>query len=1322
MIYRILSVLIVIFFNSIICVGKKPNYDIYNTDNGLPNNSIMTLYQDERGFIWIGTRNGISLYGNNSFKTYKYQKGNPNSPLSNNTRCITGNGNGEVYIATYAGVSSFDIRYNKFKTITTLGSDVIFYHKKLYIAIDNTIYVYNDNRLNEFIKLEGKSTKISALDVYEDKLVIGTNGHGVYIANMNNIDHVISKGNITRIFRDSKNRYWIGTWEDGLYLIDKNNIINHKHSEKFINSLSSNFVRQCYEDNCGNIWIGTLKGLDIYNEKTNTFTHKIKSNKESENISVWSMICDKQGNMWIGTYYNGLYKYFVKKNTYKIYSSENSNNLSSSNIMCFVEDNNKHLWIGTNGGGLNCLDLLTGKIDIYQHSKITNSISDNNINTIYYDSIRNCLWIGTYMGGLNKLNLKTRIFTNYNLTSSKYTLPTNNIRCIKKFNKDILISTHKGIYIFNPEKETFEPLFKTLSTNVASTNDIIIDYKNNIWIPNYGVYKYNTKDKNIDYYNHKKENKNSISSNNINKIFEDSQKRLWFCNNLNGIDLYRHNSKDFVNFDKEKNNLLSNCVYNVCELSNNKLLFLTDEGISILNTETMTFSNYKLSNFLPINTINETALFIDSSDNIYIGSINGLISFKENDLNKTRNDYKIYPYRFFINGKESGIYGNDSILKEDVTYISNVILDSNVSTFSIEYINTDFSSQNNIPLKYYLEGFSNSWTEIYGQPIVTFTNLNPGNYKLKVCPADNKTNINESCINITILPPFYRTNFAYFVYSILLCLFFYFSLRSYNKRIKMKQAIIYEKKRAEDIEELNQNKLRFFTNISHEFRTPLTLIIGDIEMLLQKAEFNSNIYKKILNIYRNSILMKELISELLDFRKQEQGYLKIKVKEHNIVNFIYKSYQLFQEYAKQKNIRFTFQKTNDNINVWFDEKQMQKVINNLLSNAFRHTKEGGYISILVRKEIEKVIIEITDNGDGIPTDELDNIFNRFYQSKNNKLTDTGTGIGLALTKGIVELHHGMIKVSSIPNEETTFSIILNIGNESFSNEEIDTDSEYIINNDNFIFNKQNIEKEIEDKYPIDNEVRKSNILIVEDNESLRNMLKQIFEDIYNVYTAKDGENGWKKIKETNFELVISDIVMPNMTGIELCRMIKNDIDTCHIPVVLLTAHATLEKQLEGLSIGADDYINKPFSTSILLMRCRNLINSRKLLQEKFSKQIQINPQELATNAIDKKFIDNIMTIIEQHIEDSDFNIDILSSELGIARTKLFSKIKAITGETPYNFILTVKLKKAAYMLKNNPELNISEISYKLGFSSPRQFSKFFKDKYHIAPSKFIECN
>ena len=1308
--------------------AQEISFNHLTTSDGLSNNSVMTIYQDEKGFMWFGTRNGVNLYNGNKFITYKFHKDDPYSIISNSISHITGNEKGEIYFKTSQGISMFKTSQNRFTTLLKGVIETMYYHKHLYISQKNKIYRYENNQFVPFYELKDSHHIISALYICDKYILIGTEEDGLFLLNdKRELTNLLPRGSINNLFKDSTGKIWVGTYKHGAYLINGTSIINFQHSEIDPTSISSNYIRRFCEDKQGNIWIGAFNGLNKYNAATKTFIHyeKQETNKSLTHSSIWSLLCDKQGTIWIGTYFGGVNYFNPQSQIYRHFQENKAENagLSAPIVGCITEDSLHNIWIGTEGGGITKYNPQSNTFQWYKHnSRNDNSLSHNNVKALYYDHVNETMWIGTHTGGLNKLDIRSGKFTHYYPEKQHGSPQSNIIREIIPYNNNLFLATHGGIYSFNPETCLFTQLSQNSSPQIKSTVSIHIDSKGLLWISgnSKGIYTYNKDTKKIENYKHNHALKHSISSNNINTIYEDSQKRIWLCTSESGIDLYRRETNDFENFDEQKNGLSSNCVYDVCELSPNKILFTTDIGFSILDYPSQKFTNYTQKNGLPLSAINERSVYKSSNGEIYIGGMDGMVSFREKDIDYTPQSYNIHPFSLHVNGKPIQVSDESGILSKSLSDSPLIILTSSQSMFSIEYAVSNYVLANKDNIEYFLKGFSKNWTDMNELNNITYTNLNPGQYTL-IVRAKNNQLIPESRLDIEILPPFYHTIWAYLFYVLSISIILYFIIRTYKKRIKLQESLRYEQKHAENIEQLNQTKLRFFTNISHEFRTPLTLIIGQMEMLLQIRSFSPSIYNRILSIYKNSLQMRELITELLDFRKQEQGYMTIKVSEHNIVDFVYENYLLFQEYALQRQITFKFNKTHDNILLWYDKKQLQKVMNNLISNAFKHTKEKGEITVSVRKAHKEVVIEVIDNRSGIPQKDIEKIFDRFYQIDQPVSSSTGTGIGLALTKGIIELHHGSIEVYSELGEETTFCVHLKMGKEHFTPEQIcetATDSPIDSTILSEIANNLSEKQEVSNSDWNSEQKQKVKMLIVEDNESLREMLTDIFTSFYQVITACDGQEGWEKVQSERPHIVLSDVVMPNMSGTDLCKLIKDNLETCHIPVVLLTARTAIEHNLEGLRLGADDYITKPFNINILLSRCNNLINNRIMLQEKFSKHPQETPLILATNTMDKELVDKAMTIIDKYIDNAEFSVEVLACEMGIARTKLFNKLKDITGQTPYDFILTIRLKRAAVLLKEHPELNVSEVADKLGFSSPRQFSKNFKEKYLVTPQEY----
>lgn len=1334
LIYRLCFILVSIVATT--TQGQNITFNHLTTDDGLSQFSVNSLYVDENGILWIGTREGLNRYNGDDIQTYKLRKNNPHSLFCNNVMRIVGNRNGKIYLLCTEGVAEFDLTTQKFTTLLQGNINSIYYNNGLFIGKKNEIYRYNEDTGNFqfYYQLPDKNLVIFCMHSDKGHFWMGTTSKGVYRLNTTDkeLTHPIQQGNITSIYQDGEGELWIGSWEKGLFHVKNNGVIeNFKSDAKNPHSLSSNFVRACCEDNLGNIWIGTFDGLNRYNKSTGLFQNHTAKDIKSDGLthsSIWCIVKDNQGTLWLGTYFGGVNYFNPEYEIYTryAYSPVEKEGLSNPVVGRTIEDKDGNLWIGTEGGGLNYYNRRTREFKWYRPQEGRNSISHNNVKALYYDAAKDVIWIGTHMGGLNRLDIRTGHFTHYRMEAGNpQSLPSNIIRDIAPYQDRLIVATQNGVCLFNPADGKCQQLFKDTKEgrSIAMVADITFDTNSTLWIAatGEGVFSYRFDTQQLTNYRHDPAIPNSLSNNNVNNITQDSKGNLWFSTSGSGLDVYRPVSNDFENYDKEKNGLASDCIYETQEsTTTGKLLLITNEGFSIFNYQTKSFLNYNTENGFPLTAVNENALCVARDGEIFLGGIQGMISFHEMELNFTPKPYNIILSRLIVNGKEINVGDETGILQQSLCHTSEITLNADQTMFSIEFATSNYVPANKDDIIYKLEGFSDDWTNTRGLHNITYTNLNAGVYNLIVKP-DGKNEILCPQVHLTIhvLPPYYKTPLAYFIYLIITGILLWYLIRTYKSRIKLRESLKYEQKHIQDVEALNQSKLRFFTNISHEFRTPLTLIVAQVETLLQLQNFTPAIYNKILAIYKNSIQLRELITELLDFRKQEQGHMKIKVSPHNIVNFLYENYLLFLEYASARQINFNFEKETDGLEVWYDQKQMQKVINNLLFNALKHTKAEDSITLSVCTEGENAVIRVTDTGVGIDAREVDKIFDRFYQIEHPVSPDdaskTGTGIGLALTKGIVELHHGTIRVESELGKGTSFIVTLRLGNAQFTEEQINKNTD----------SAQQIEPtkpetdailkaELEENAPI-KRIPDAKMLIVEDNDSIREMLVNIFKPFYQVLTATDGEEGLALVHSEMPSIVVSDIVMPKMSGTELCKQIKTDFKTCHIPVVLLTARTGIEQNIEGLRIGADDYITKPFNTNLLISRCNNLVNSRILLQEKFSKQPQAFAQMLATNPIDKDMLDRAMAIIEKHLDDAEFNVNVFAREMAMARTNLFSKLKAITGQTPNDFILSIRLKKGALMLRNNPELNITEISDKIGFSSSRYFSKCFKDVYHVSP-------
>ena len=806
-------------------------------------------------------------------------------------------------------------------------------------------------------------------------------------------------------------------------------------------------------------------------------------------------------------------------------------------------------------------------------------------------------------------------------------------------------------------------------------------------------------------------------------MYEDEKKSIWIGTS-DGLFCWKPEEQELTNYTI-KDGLPCNTVYGIQGDGQGGLWISTNAGIAQLHKENRQFINYYVSDGLQGNEFTKNASLRDANGTLWFGGMNGVTYFNPQEITNPEQEWNIRITDFYLHNhpvKKGMLSGGHEIIDRPVFEAESFHLSYKDNSFSIEFSTLELNSPERIV--YYYAMNDDKWAVLpAGTNRVSFSNLSPGTYRFRVKAVDYMTESNVKAVTIYISPAWWATRWAWLLYFVVAAGCILYIALQVHHRYRIRQEMVKHR----HAEQINEAKLQFFINISHEIRTPMSLIISPLQKLIS-SDSDIRRQKTYNIIYRNAERILRLINQLMDIRKIDKGQMVLTFRRTDIIPFIGDLCDTFAQPAEEKKITLSFHHLEgDTQELWIDPANFDKVILNLLSNAFKFTPEGGKVDIsLYTKEDMHVSgplrhyveIVVADSGIGIPAQEVEHIFDRFYQIDQMDSTDaskTGTGIGLALTKGIVELHHGTIRVESELGKGSSFIVNLQLGNAQFDEEQINKNADSVQQIE--IPKPENdalLKAELEESAPI-KRLPDAKILIVEDNDSIRDMLAGIFKPFYEVLTAADGAEGLALVRSEMPNIVVSDVVMPNMSGTELCKQIKSDFNTCHIPVVLLTARTAIEQNIEGLRIGADDYITKPFNTNLLISRCNNLVNSRILLQEKFSKQPQAFVQMLATNPIDKEILDRAMAVIEQHLDDTEFNVNVFAREMAMARTNLFTKLKAITGQTPNDFILTIRLKKGALMLRNNPELNITEIADRIGFSSSRYFSKCFKDIYHVSP-------
>jgi len=1300
-------------------------------EQGLSQLSVVTIYQDEEGAMWFGTREGVNRYNGNSMEVFRPHSRDSNSLTNNVVKSIQGDRNGNVYIMTETGINRYHLRESRMSVIQRTESDaIVFGRRHLWIAENNIISFYDNKQKMHFITLNEVASPITALyETSDQQLIAGTVSSGLWIIDQHQrVSQLIRDcGTVSSIFEDTNRNIWVGTWKQGLFRISPNGeIINFSHNPAKPSGISSDFVRTICQDNQGTLWIGTRKGLEKFNSVTYEFVHFNSETNSAgllTNESVWSLYKDQQGTLWVGTYFGGINYFNPTMDFYTQHDLRNGYFLNKPFpvIGLILEDKKGRLILGTEGDGLIIYDR---NRKTYQNIRgnVPGGISSENIKSFYYDKSGDQLWIGTHLGGLTLLDLNTLTTTQYRTVSSK-SIQSDNIRSIYPFENDLLIATNEGLFRFNKSDGSFSIFSKKIHEQIKFVLSIAIK-DDELWVGGQKLYSYHLKTGRLRTYEHNVEDKTSLSSNVVTRILIDSKNRIWIGTSGGGVNLFVPSNQSFVCFNSETVGLLNDYVSNIAESASGNLLIATTRGLSILNADTREVRNFSPETGFPLNSLYNGGMATMSDKEVFVAGMNGMISFFEDKLHHGRQYFNLNLVNLWINNKLVKPADETGVLKQALAYTRIIRLKHSQSMITLEFATNNYISLNQPEFQYKLEELSDTWTILPAATrMINFMNIRPGDYKLvlrAIYPGEDKV-VSSTTLQIVILPPLWGTWYAYIFYLLVIGFIVWRYVVFSRSRLLLSASLEYEKREKKHIEEVNHSKLRFFTNISHEFRTPLTLIAGQIDMMLQMSNVNPLMYNKILNVKRNTQNMQHLINELLEFRKTEQGHLNLRVSNHNVVRFLHEIFLSFTDYANHKHINYQFKREDEFIELWYDKLQLQKVFYNIISNAFKYTPTEGEIIIRVIQSEQEVVVEVKDTGVGVSASDIGKIFDRFYQAENGlqaSLASPGTGIGLALSKSILEAHSANIQVSSESQQGSCFAVSMKKGRVHFSDDQIiEAEDESNVYDEKLLELDQDFIAEIIASQVVDNKPRFS-ILIVEDNEELRELLKTIFESIYVVLTACDGQQGLEMTIEHQPDIVLSDLMMPRLSGAEMCSKIKGDFLVSHIPVVLLTAQTAIEYNIEGLRLGADDYITKPFNVKALITRCNNLVNSRRMMQEKYSRQIDFSPLMLATNKIDSEFIEKAHQIIEKHIDNSDFDVKLFSEELGLSRTGLFTKLKGVTGQTPNEFIMNVRMKKAAEMLQYHPEQNISDITYMLGFNTPRYFSKCFKDQFSMTPMAY----
>ena len=1027
---------------------------------------------------------------------------------------------------------------------------------------------------------------------------------------------------------------------------------------------------------------------------------------------MFPLVRDNHGTMWLGTYYGGV-NYFTPDNDSFMFYPANINDpncLSNPFVGNITTDKRGDIWVCTEGGGLNRIDHNTRHVRHYMTNNTANSLPQNNLKSIVYDSSRDRLYIGTYMGGVSVLDIASGKFTNVQSIHPEMTARSGNrIIDIALWHGRPIFTTQTGLWTMDPESFKIEKLIASLA--YSGEMQLHIDRHGFLWTADgNGVRKISVGKRAVMHTYPM--GKAGLGETWLTDISEDNQGRIYVASAGGGFYRLDEHTGKFLAFDTENSDIMSNFCYAFTRLGN-MLAYSSGHGIGLFNTNDNTFRNIEFSRDFPLTGINRGCGLFAAGTTLYIGGTNGMVVMNVGKLLAMNNGGKLFFSRMAVNGKDCIPDDGTDILDRAVYLTDKIQLNHDQNNITFWFADDNFSRNiSQAVYEYRLRGYDDNWYQTSGKSI-SYPKLPAGKYTLEVRekPTAWQTGKDVATLSmqISVSPPFYLSTIAYIIYIaaiISLAWAFYHFKRS---QLLLETSLAIEKKDRQNVEALNKAKLQFFTSISHEFRTPLTLIIAKLDYVMQNVAKNTAVAKNLKSINQNAGMMLGLVNELLDFRKMEQGYTQLSVGQHDLVEFVKDIKTAFDDVARTKEINYSFSATAPHIDCWFDLRQMQKVVYNLISNAFKYVDpQTGMIEIRLEQTDDFATLRVIDNGTGIAACDIGHIFDRFYQANNganaNRAT-RGTGIGLALVKQIVERHHGSIDVLSAKGCGSMFVVQLRKDNTLFTKEELS-------------------EMEPADVLPetthTDGENGMAKVLLVEDNDELLATLADIFSPMYTLLTAHNGKEGLDITRAESPDIIVSDVMMPVMDGMEMCKEIKGDMSVCHIPILLLTAMSAAEHEVEGLRCGADDYVAKPFNPTVLLARVAAHLRMRSLLQKRFSSDglRMADAQKFAANQLDREFMERCDNFIAEHIADSDFSVDDIARELLMSRTGFYSKFKAITSMTPNEYVMRRRLAHAAEFLHENATASIADAAYRFGFNSPRYFSQCFKKHYGENPTEW----
>lgn len=1349
-------------------LGVLPLYGQYqsrferlSTNSGLSQNTVVKIIQDKSGFLWFATADGLNRYDGYSFKVFKNDPSDEKSISGSDIFSVTEDEEGNLWVGTRGaglnkiivktgeiirlgkGINGADWSNYSIPSIAKLGNNricavyyglgVIVYDTRTNQPIIQESYV-NHPVLKNGARVFKHSNGSVWVGTVDGQLIALLGKNAIIPFNLGPNQSKLGI-RIRVIYEISDGELLLGTEGGGVYLFDA-----QKHSVKrvFYNPSNpksrENNVTCITKDAVGNLWLGTDNGIFILNKENFNSYKYIPSNPDVEqgisSFSVTALFTDNNQNVWIGTWEAGLNINFFQKPRFSVfrYKPNTTQGLLSNKVTTLAVNDDQGVWVGSNFG-LSYFNFKTAKIEHIINSNVTNklgALNDFDVNLAYADPISKSIWIGVWQKGLVEITAqKKKIEYPYNLDNY-----AKNISAICGDGNRLLLGTSgNGVIAFDLKSKKFYVPYAELGVKNLATKSItkiFVEDHQKIWIGTSvaGLFIYDIQTKTIEHIE-KTNQSNSLRYNFITGIYKDSKKRIWILTNGGGLHQYLGKGKGFK-IITEADGLASNTLRSIMEDKNGFLWVATNGGISKIDGNSLKIVNFDESDGLQGKEFLMNAFAKNNQNWLFFGGVNGLNYIKSDSLRMKLEVPPVSLTTLRIFNKVVNPNDENSPLKEDILFTKHLYLKPEHSVFSLDFVALEYQRPKNNRYAYYLEGFENDWNYVGTQRTATYTNLSPGDYvfKVKATNSDGVWGENYFELPITVLPPWYKTWWAYGLYLLMFSGSLWVYIQEIRIRERYKTDLRLKEIEKERIKELEQVKTHFFTNISHELRTPLTLIISPLEKYFLKSNSISAEQKsRISSVHQNAKKLLHLINQLLDLSKIESGKQHPIITKNDLIDQLNGIIQGFESYAMQKQIQLKWKPPVKSLWVYYDLDIVEKCLNNLLSNAFKYTPEEGSIGVQLslfesyvgdEKQISSIRVDVIDTGKGISEKYLPHIFDRFYQIPDS-VSAVGTGVGLSLCKELVNLHLGKISAKSKAGEGSTFTFELPVAESAFEKEWFKRENASAV-----VEAKINQLKNGKDTKSLSAE--KQIMLVVDDHDELRSFVAEIFSKQFQVVEAASGEEALEIALEVLPDIIITDWMMPGMSGVNLCKALRNNSKTNHIPIILLTSKSAQESQIEGMQSGADDYVSKPFNSDILEIRVNKLLEAKERLRKKWQQSLfqeEIVKDPLQPITFEDEFLRRITQFVVENMSNPDLSIEDLEKGMDMSKMQLYRKLKNVTSLSGNEFIRSVRLRESKSLLQN-ADLNISEVAYRVGFNDPGYFTRAFKKQFGKSPKVFIQ--